>query len=254
MLNSIPSSKFCALLCGLLLFVCVSSARADQNEEQALFFAALQSGKANELIKLMHPALQKAVDEPVIVAWIATVQKQLGDYQTFQLQTDAQKITQIAAGERSESHAAVAFSKGQASSELVFLEKQLIAFSLTSEKLADNWFRGPQNVDLYRAHAQTFITNILMGKNPQAWELMHPKLQEQLGQEKFSVIINQVMQQMGDPQTIEFQESRFIFASDDRFDRLELTFGFGGGPISGKVDVTYRFAGMKGHLLGFNFQ
>ncbi len=214
------------------------------------FFRAVQSGQIERLTAQMRPELLVEIDEPVLAAWMNAVNERLGSIQSMSY--TGFELKQTDDGTLRSTTATVKFSQGTATSELTALDGRLIGFNVTSDDLGDDWFQGPTSVDLYQEMGRTFILRFMTGRTDDAYAMCHEALQEVIDRDSFQQMIDIVQNQAGALKSIEFRDSRMELADDEQ--NLLLNFDFATEKGTGTCEIKVQFVGMKGYLLGFNFE
>lgn len=216
---------------------------------QQQFFSAVGSGKTDEVLTLMHPALRAEIDEPVLAAWITAVNARLGpckglrktDFNTSSNRVDGATIT--------ESKGTVDFERGTSRSELVFRDGQLVKFLIESDQLGDKWFQGPANTRFYQERGKQLLTHLASGDPAQAHAMMHEALQKAVPLEKLKQNVASLRDKAGALQSVAFEREEF---DDKDGQRLKVFYKVQcqKKPLAGMVQ--FRFIGLKGHVLAFD--
>ncbi|MFC1742653.1 DUF3887 domain-containing protein [Candidatus Riflebacteria bacterium] len=230
---------------------CLVLGRIMGGSYQKEYFDALASGEPQKLIAQFDPELIKAVDEPVLKVWMDAVNKHLGVYKGLSL-TDFKTSTKVVNGARlTQSEGTVNFEKGTAKSRLTWRSGKLVGFSVNSATLPPDWFKGPASTELYQKIGENF-TRLFLEKNfTEAYNLMHPKLQKVVSLEKLKLMQATLEEKFGN-----FRELKYLSAKNDFSDgqalRIYYDVTFEEGSLTG--DIKFQFAGLKGYLLGFNYE
>ncbi len=234
------------VLCGGLLFWAMSAGTAYQDK----FFAAVNSGKAADVLALMHPALRAEIDEPVLQAWINEVNEKLGKCQGLSktdFHTEAKQENNVALVESS---GTVNFEKGTAKSEISFHGDQIVKFNVTSDLIAPGWFKSLPNTDLYRKQGEEFLRFALEGQPDKAFAMMHPALQTKMPLDALRPGLEKLLAETGKLQSLALEKEDFQSGAEGQSLKLFYKLGMEKGPAFGVVE--YKFAGLKGHLMAFN--
>lgn len=232
------------LIAGLLFWAQRSGA-----ELQDKFFRAIASGKSEQALALMDPALREKIDEPVLAAWMAAINAKLGPCQGLR-KTDFQTSSEIKDGATlTRSKGTVDFQKGAARSELVLRNGLLVQFSVESERLGDKWFQGPATNELYHERGKQLLTLLASGDAAKARAMMHEALQEAMPLEKLQGLLAALREKTGALRSITWQKDEF---EDKDGQRLKVLYGaeFEKKPMAGMVQ--FRFVGLQGHILAFD--
>lgn len=235
-----------ALAVSSLLGAC-SSAQAGAQED---FFRALNSGQTKQLTKLMRPELLEQIDVPVLDAWMKAMNERLGPVRSID-QTNVSNENKLTLRIES-TEATVEFERGKAKSTMQTVNDKLIKFNVTSEQLGDDWFQGPADTQIYQELGITFIKRFMNGQTEEAYEMCHPALQKAVNAEAFAGMVQQIREAAGSLKEVTFQKSRMDF-SDDTQDLL-LDFDITSENATGTCEIKIQFVGLKGHLLGFDFE
>jgi hypothetical protein len=213
------------------------------------FFKAIGSGKADAATKLMHPALVEEVDEPVLGAWIDAINEKLGPVTEIRQTGISQEasLTQ----RKIETTAAVQFERGSANSSLTTLNGKIVAFNVESEQLGD-WFRGPKGIGVYQQRGKAFIVRFFNGEIDDAHAMFHDELKKAVSKEDLARMSEQVRANAGALKSATFKDSRY--SADENTQTLLVNFDIACENATGVCEIKIQFVGMKGHLLGFNFQ
>ncbi|MGD9857616.1 MAG: hypothetical protein AB7U20_21950 [Planctomycetaceae bacterium] len=229
------------------LLVGLDSAQADIQDD---FFRAVQSGKLKQATDHMRPELLREIDEPVFQAWMNAINERLGAVQT--IKHTGLELKQTENGPMRSTTATVTFEKGTASSSLTTVDGKLIAFNITSEELGDDWFQGPTSTDLYQQLGRTFIERFMRGETDDAYAMCHAALQEVIDRESFQQMIDIVRNEDGALKTVNFKDSRMEISEEGQ--DLLLNYEIVSEKGTGTCEIKVQFVGMKGHLLGFEFE
>ena len=232
------------LFAGLLFW-----AQRSGSELQGKFFSAIASGKSEQALALMDPALGNEIDEPVLAAWMAAVNAKLGPCQGLR-KSDFHTSSELKDGATlTRSKGTVDFQKGAAQSELVFRDGLLVKFSVESEHLGDKWFQGPASNELYHERGKQLLTLLALGDAAKAHAMMHEALKEAMPLEKLQKLLAALREKTGALRSITWQKDEFENKDGQRlkvFYRAE----FEKKPMAGLVQ--FRFVGLKGHILAFD--
>ena len=197
----------------------------------------------------MHPALREKIDPPILEAWMQEVRGKLGKFQGLS-KTDFSTSTKYQGGTKlTESKGTVNFEHGTAQSELEFQDDQLISFFIRSDKIRDDWFKGPADATLYRERGQKFLTHFLNGEGEQAFSMMHEALQKQMPLAKFNTLMAGITAKAGKLQSITHTEDRFDTSEGQR---LKVFYLVECANARTTAQVDFQFVGLKGHLVAFD--
>lgn len=225
----------------------IATAQADVQQD---FFKAVQSGKVQQLTKQMRSELLVEVDEPVLAAWMNAINEKLGSVKSIQ-QTGFANEGGLTDRTKT-SDATIQFEHGTATSSLKTMNGKLIGFNVTSAELGDDWFKGPTDTKLYEEMGRTFIKRFLAGQTDDAYAMCHPALQEVISVESFVEMSRAVRENAGTLKSATFKSSRMDLS--DGGQTLLLNFDINCEEATGTCEIKVQFVGMKGHLLGYDFE
>ena len=235
------------VLCAGVLFL---AQRAGSTQQDA-FFAAVESGDVEQVLKLFDSALKEEVDQPVLAAWVKTVNNNLGAYQGLSA-TDFDTSTKYEGGVKlTESKGTVNFEKGTARSELRFHNDLLVAFSVTSDRIPDDWFQGPADTAIYRRRGEEFLKKLLGGEVEAAYAMMHENLRQQMPLDQLNTSIPEFLGKVGSLKAVNCQSDSY---SSEGGQRLKVIYSLDCEKSPATAEVEFQFVGMKGHILGFDVQ
>lgn len=245
--------KTAAYILGALsavLTIASSPAVAGQSgTPQEQFYAAIDRQDLGGVLEVLHPSARKLVDAPVLDAWMQAIGKNLGASQ--QIEVLERKVERRLTGRREETHSKVVFTRGEAESEVIVVDGQIIAFHVVSPQMA-NWFQGPTSVQLYADMAEAFMEDFLAGRTTAAHESMHPALQKEISFERLEEMIQQVCSNGGALKQLTLKDHRFSL--EGSAPALFLTYDVVCEKATGSCELEFQFEGMKGYLLGFYFR
>lgn len=236
---------FLALFAGLLIWAQRSGA-----ELQERFFTAVVSGDPEQVLALCDPALRVEIDAPVLGAWMAEVHKQLGDFKGLSKSNFDTKARTTTEGSFRESKGIVHFSNGDANSDLVVRNDLLVSFSIKSDKIGDDWFKGPADSTLYRNRGEQFLQRFFAKDLAAAAGMMHENLHKELPDDKLSAMVDQVVGRAGSLRNVTFRDEKLV-TGDEQL--LVLNYRIECEKENLIATAEFRFIGLKGHLWGFNF-
>jgi hypothetical protein len=216
---------------------------------QSHFFELVASGDASRVMSEMDANLQAEVDEPVLAAWMAAFNERLGPVTNLKLTGSTRRLGTN--GLIAETSCEVTCQRGTAKSRLTVLHGKLIAFQVTSKKLA-NFFKGPTSTDIYEELGRDFLRKFLSGQADAAYALCHKGLQDIISLEQLKDMMPLVKPHIGQPTRFELTESRMEITDDA--DNLILNFNVTGNEGTVSCKITIEFVGLRGHLLGFKFR
>jgi hypothetical protein len=240
---------FAVLIVGFVALLFWAQRAGSQQQER--FFKAVATGDPNTLLALCDPALREQIDAPVLAAWMTEVHKQLGDYKGLSKTSFSTEANTTDQGTLVHSEGTVNFQKGDATSDLEFLNDLLVKFSINSDKIPPDWFTGPTDTTLYRERGEKFIRKLFESNKKETVEMMHESLRQTLPDDKLESMMEELAAQAGPLKSIEFQEAKF---SADDVQRLVVSYRVECEKNSLDATVSFHFAGLQGHLSGFDFK
>lgn len=236
------------LLCGGLVYWAKSVGTARQEQ----FFAAVNSGKAADVLPLMHPALVAEIDEPVLQAWMNEFNQRLGKFQglsVLDFHTEARQEKNLTL---LESSGTVNFEKGKAESNLTFHDDKIVRFQVNSDEMPKEWFKGPADSGLYRQRGEEFLRFALDGQPEKAFAMMHAALQDKMPLETLRSGVGKAMAEGGKLKAVTFEREEFEGGEGKESLKLFYKIQMEKAVLSGSV--VFRFIGLKGHLVAFDIK
>ena len=239
-------------IAALVTFVAVdmiADRLAEPSNVEDRFYQSIGQGDLETAYQLFHPALREEVDRPVMGAWVEAAQANLGPCLSIERieSSQTQQLTCV----RLEVSSKITFEKGVADGTLTILDGQIVAFEVQSEKMVD-WFQGPSEIGLYSETAEAFMTAFLSNEVAAAWERMHPALQETVGKDAFEAMMARVASNGGTVKNLQMRSHQFTLEDDSQ--TLILMYDLQCQWASGTCKIEFGFAGMKGHLMAFDFE
>ena len=216
---------------------------------QKSFVDAIAKNNAANLYQQMHPALKRAVDQPVLVAWMDAMKKKLGSVEVLKV---AQETTdELKTGTRLTSEATIEFDEGKATSKIQTLNGQLVSFEVNSPELQD-WFKGPATTTLYEDFGSDFIRRFMQEENTIVASMCHRALREKIEEPALSELIERVKRKTGELTSVTLKNKTMEFKPNSQKLFLNYNLECEGNDVT--CEVAIQFIGMKGHLIGFNFK
>lgn len=229
-----------------LSFVAATRAAVEPQD----FFKAVESGQADQLTKLMIPELQVEIDEPILAVWMKALNERLG--KVVSIQETSRSTQRTFVGSKTEMTADVQFERGTASFEMKLVDGKMIAFDVETDDLGSDWFQGPSETKLYQELGAKLIRTILTAQADKAYDMCHSAVHEAIDPEGFRKLVTMIAERGGEMQSIEFKDSRMEI--DGNSQMLILNYDITCEQLTGSCEVKIQFIGLKGHLMGFNFQ
>lgn len=235
------------LICFAALFTQCIQAAPTVTQEQFVNALASDSDAAYDM---MHPALQKVVDETVLATLSGEIKHRLGKVKSVRIT----KQDTVQYGETPADHieATVEFEKGEATSVLEILNGQLVSFDFQSQAI-QNWLEnGLTSVDEYRSLGSKFIRKFLGGQTQAAWNMMHASLQAEVDESELDAMMQRMTEKSGDVVSVRLVDSSLELS--EQTSNLLMDFEIVGKENTITCEINIAFAGMQGHLLGFHFK
>ena len=243
------TSLYFTVSIALLTLPTMCSADKATTNSETRFYQALDHGDVNAVLETLHPAAQEQVDRPVLAAWIDAVGQRLGQHTS--VKHTASSRTLSLTGTRIETTATVTFDRGAAEATITSLDGRIVDFTVQSDQMRD-WFQGPTDVLTYDRTARRFITAFLTGDSESARTLMHPALLEAINNDDIETMVTKITKNGGKLEKLELGDQRFSL--DGPAPALLLTYDVQCERAAGVCEIEFQFVGMKGFLLGFDFE
>jgi len=219
---------------------------------QDAFETAIQSRKADNVLRMLTDEIRSEIDEPVMQRLLEQINTNLGLARS-RTQTGLRSIVD---GQKHiiESVAEVTFENGEATIELNSVDGKLTGFNVSSKKLI-NWLDRPSSNALYERMGSEFIRTVMLDNVSTAFDMMHPLLQKQLGRDDFAAMaeVTRGTIDADNDLTIGVNNSRMLETKADSAPTMLIDFDLRNGDITGTCEINIQFVGMRGHLLGFHF-
>ena len=244
-MKTLYRSSLLLLAVGLLP---ATAARAEGNPHQQ-FFAGVASGEVSQLKGLMDPALTSQIDDPILQVWMQALNERLGKLTAVNETNRSSKQTFTA--EIVETTAEIRCENGTATSHLTTANGKLIAFNVQSDRMETDWFQGPAQTDLYTNLGAELIRKIMAAEADAAYDMMHEAVHEAMDRENFRELVGRLSANGGELQTAKMISSEMQIT--DVSQMLVLNYEVTCTRASGTCEVKVQFIGLKGHLMGFNF-
>ena len=229
-----------------VLYWAMSAGTAYQDK----FFAAVASGKPEDVLALMHPAMRQEIDAPVLDAWMKEVNQKLGKCQGLSKADFHTEVKYENGVKVVESTGTVDFENGTAKSEITYRDDQIVKFNVTSDAIPPGWLKSLADLTLYRKRGEEFLRFALDGQPERAFAMMHPALQKKMPLETLKPSLEGMLAKTGKLQSITYDREEFQGGKDGESLTVYYKIAMQNGPVSGRVE--YQFVGLKGHILAFN--
>lgn len=221
----------------------------ERMQEVATKFAT-SCGKAeiDPVYELMIPELKELVDQPILAKFASKVKANLGAFRSV---VKVENL-QISEDQKSAQADIVAkFSEGDATVKLNLLADKIQGFEVVSDRM-ENWFDGLDSTDFYQRQGSTFIRHFMNGKADKVFEMCHPALQEIVADGKLATMIDRVRVDMGALKAVKFTNATQEITEESQ--KVILEFRVECEKANTNCEITIQLIGMKGHLIGFNFE
>lgn len=247
--------KMLALTFALTIVAAAANAAPERMTGQQLqeaFESAIQSRKADNVLRMLTNEIRSEIDEPVMQRLLEQINTNLGPA-VSRTQTGLRSIV----NEHRhiiESVAEVTFENGDATIELSSVDGNLSGFNISSKKLI-NWLDRPSSNTLYERMGSDFIRTLMLGNVDTAFEMMYPILQKQLGRDDFAAMaeVTRGTIDADNDLRIAVNNSRMLETKPDSAPTMLIDFDLRNGDVIGTCEIKIQFVGMRGHLLGFHF-
>ena len=241
---------------GLLFLVLIAGfvalmfwAHSSGADKQEAFFTAVYSGDPAKVIALCDPSVADEMDPPMVATWMRVFVERHGDFKGLS-PTNFSTSKNIKDGVGVlETKGTVNFENGTATSVLVYHDGQIVNWEVVSEKMKDDWFKGPDETEFYRQRSKALLTHMLSGEPGQAYAMFSPPLQEACPMTKTTDIAEKATGILGALKSITFKDEKFEATEKGQFLTVLHTIECDDGVADGVVQ--FEFANLKGHLTKF---
>lgn len=218
------------------------------NQTAAKFAESCSKLSVDSIYELMIPELKALVDPPILEKFASKLKANLGEFKSIE------KLDSLTIGEDKKSCQAdllAKFSAGQATIKLNLLGDKLQGFEVVSDKM-DNWFDGLDSTEFYQQQGTTFIRHFMGGKAEKVFNMCHPALQEIVAGDKLIQMIDRVRVDLGALKTVKFINATQEITEESQ--KVILEFQVECEKATTNCEIVIQLIGMKGHLIGFNFE
>lgn len=216
---------------------------------QEKLFTAFGTGDVDAVIALMHPTLKEEVDKPVFAEFIAACNEKLGAFEKLSASNFDTSIKVSDAGKLTQSKGEVIFEKGRATSELVYLDGQLISLDIDSDLVGDDWFGDDFDTSLYRERGKEFLEKLFNGQIEEASAMMHEEAKAEVPFEKLKADMAELVSRGGALTSVTHQSEELTVGKSPQLTIRYIVQAEKGRTMS---MVKFQFVGLKGHLVEFN--
>ena len=236
-----------------LLFVGIGSLlvianRAGENSQRP-FFEAVASGNPDNVIAMLDQDVQSDLDAPVLAEWMKAVNERLGKYQGLSSTGFRTHFATVNGENTTTSSGTVLFERGEATSEIVYVDGKIVKFKIDSPLLDEKWFEGPSSSELYFDRAARFYQQFADKELDAAYESMHEALQDEVTPQSFAEMRTAVESIAGDIDQIAVVGAEF---TDGDSQMLQVQLKLHGLNSDLNATADYQFVGLKGVLNGFH--
>lgn len=211
------------------------------------FFKAVLSGEPAQVQALFHPDMATQVDEPVLAAWMQAVELHLGAFKGMSGSHFNTSVNYKNGKKVVESKGTVKFERGDATSNLKYIDDKIVAWEVQSDAMPANWFTKLDEVSLYDTSARTLLTALMKGEEEAALALMHENLRKKFAPGSLAQSLAGVVERHGELEGIEALPTEFVAGPPAE---LLLRYTLRGSKGSLPALVRFRIEGMRMHLLG----
>lgn len=228
-----------------IVTTCSNQVRADESP-LTQFFAAVETGQVESVIKLMHPKLATQIDPPILEAWLQAISFRLGPVveivpENDLLNPDIQQYT-----------ARIQFKRGEALATIKVTEGGIVGFDVNSEKLT-NWFQRPSSLQFYQRQGEQFLKSLHDQQYTECKNLLHKKIASQLTETHLKTYAKKLEQKVGETKSTVYRHAKLKIRPDERLQQIDLFYEIKGSQGAVQAEIAIRFDGMKGYLIGFQF-
>ena len=235
---------FLALGAAALFFAHSAGTKAQEK-----LFTAFGTGDVDAVMGLMHTTLKEDIDKPVLAAYIAGFNEKLGAFEKLSA-SDFDTSTEVSDGVKlTQSKGEVIFEKGRATSELTYLDGQLISLEIDSDLVGEGWFGDDFDTSLYRERGKEFLEKLFNGQIEEASAMMHEEAQAGVPLEKLEGQMAELASSGGALKSVTQQSEELTLGASPRLEIRYLVTAEKGKAIS---MVKFQFIGLKGHIVHFN--
>lgn len=235
-----------------LLFIGIGSLlvvanRAGENSQRP-FFEAVATGNPDNVIAMLDENVQSDLDAPVLAEWMKAVNERLGKYQSISPTNFRTHFATENGETTTTSSGTILFDRGEATSEIVYVDDKIVKFKIDSPLLEEKWFEGPSSSELYFDRAARFYQQFADNELDAAYESMHEALQEDVTPQSFAEMRTAVESIAGDINQIAVVGAEF---TDDDSQKLQVQLKLHGLNSDLNATADYQFIGLRGVLIGF---
>ena len=141
------------------------------------------------------------------------------------------------------------FERGEAESELRFVDGKVVAFRVVSDAIPDPWFTELPDTSPYVTRGRTCLEKLLAGEIAAASELMHENLQKLLPPEKLEPGMKALRAKIGDVVSVTVTSETFAAGEPPQL-RIRYHVTAADGEVD--AEVVYDFTPWHGQLLGIH--
>ena len=219
---------------------------------QEAFFQAINSGKAEQVLKQCHPALREEIDVPVLTAWMQAIQEHLGEFQGLSA-TNFTSSGRISDGTLVlKIQGEVQLERGTAQSELVTFGGKLTRFNVDTKALPNGWFQGPAKSDLYQTRSKKFLNTFLKANGDDIREQMDDVLKGMANDKELADQLAWLTGYAGEIKSIDYVSEGMETIRDHQ--RLTVRFLAKGTEANVEATVSFQFEGLKGYLIAYHWK
>lgn len=210
------------------------------------FFDDLAAGRAEAIVSRMGARAASEVDLPVLKLLAQTVTQRLGPVE--RITTTGLRNSWTPQGKLSERTVSISFENGTAVFRVATRNARLVMFDLQSETLV-GWLQVPDETEYYQALAKRSLNEILTGDARAAREMWHHALKELISLEQLREMKQLIDARLGRVTALTELSVKNTAGSAPG---LRIDFEIAAEKDTTTGHILIQFAGLKGHIVGFN--
>jgi len=247
------SARWAAALIGSVLVIgavgCRDTGAVVDAREQA-FVQAVMSGDPDQVMGLLDARAQAQVDRPVLAAWQRALATRLGMPKRFE--PFLREVTPPEGADETVIHSTgkVHFENGTADVAIDLVGGRIVGFSIDTDRMADDWFEGPAQIDLYRRRGEELLTYIVTDLPRRAHEMLGDRFRQTTSIEALGRATMAEPLLRGRLKDIAYAGKSFRRSAQGAVLRVAYDLTCEKGTSRGYVD--FRFIDLKGHIVRFD--
>lgn len=221
----------------------------EKAKPQDKFFKAIESGKSKLLFDLLAPKLREKLDEPVIDAWIAILNKELGAYEGLSW-TDFNTSVELVNGKKIQQASGMfLFEKDKVDAKFVYQDGKLINFKVEPRTVGKGWSHRPSTTKLYEDRAIAFLKELANGDIQATYAMTHEALQKEITLKQLQDIRTLVDEKVGRLKTWKIER---VEVNTDKLYSLTIFVDMKFEKAKQVGIVKFQFGQLRGHITAFN--